>query len=65
MIHALLFYMTASIIVIYVMCRNKLKLLGKTVTNGRKPQEKDECERAIVERLLRGIWEPHEALLMR
>ena len=50
MIHAFLFNVTTNIIVMYVMCRNKLKLLGKTVTNGRKPQEKDECERAIVER---------------
>jgi hypothetical protein len=65
MIHAFLFYMMTNIIVMYVMCRKKLKLLGKTVTNGRKPQEEDECEKVVVEILLRGLWEPHEALLMR
>jgi hypothetical protein len=65
MIHAFLFYMTTNIIVMYVKCKNKLKLLGKTMTNGRKLQEEDECEKVDVERLLRGLWEPHEALLMR
>jgi hypothetical protein len=55
MIHAFLFYMKNNIIVMYVMCRKKLKLLGKTITNGRKSQEEDECEKANVEILLRGL----------
>jgi hypothetical protein len=42
MIHAILFYITINICVMYVMYRKKLKLLGNKVTNYGKPQAKDE-----------------------
>jgi hypothetical protein len=49
MIHAFLFYMMTNIFVMYVMCRKKLKLLGKTITNDGKPQAEDEYEKVVVE----------------
>jgi hypothetical protein len=64
MIHAFLFYMMTNIFVMYVMCRKKLKLLGKIVTNDGKPQEEDKDEKVVVE-ICRGDFKsPHKAPLI-
>jgi hypothetical protein len=49
MIHAFLFYMTTNIFFIYVMCRNKLELLGKIVSSDGQPQVEDEYKKFFVE----------------
>jgi len=49
MIHAFLFYMTANIFVMYVMCRKKLKLLEKIITYDGQPQTEDKYYKVVVE----------------
>ena len=65
MIHAFLFYMTTNIFMMYVMCRKKLRLLRKTIANDGQTQVEGDYEKVVVKRLLKGLWEPHGALLMR
>jgi hypothetical protein len=55
MILAFLFYMMTNIFTMYVMCRNKLELLRKIVANDAQCQAKDDYEKVVVKRLLKGI----------
>jgi hypothetical protein len=55
MIHAFLFYVTNNIFVMYDMCRKELELLRKRVVNDGQPQAKDNYEKVVVKRLLRGL----------
>jgi hypothetical protein len=45
--------MTNDIIMMYVMCREKLELLRETAANDGKPQAEDDYEPVVVERLLK------------
>ena len=55
MIQAFLFYMITNIIVVYVTCRKKLELLRKTIANDEQPQAKDNYEKVVVKRWLKGL----------
>jgi len=55
MILSFLFYKMTNIFMMYVMCREKLELLRKIVSNGGKPQAKDDYEKVVVKRLLKGL----------
>jgi len=55
MILAFLFNMMTNIFMMYVMCRKKLKLLRKTISNDEQPRAKDEYEKVVVKILLKGI----------
>jgi hypothetical protein len=55
MILAFLFYITTNIFMMYVMCRKKLELLRKTIANDGQPQAKDDYEKVVVKRLLKGL----------
>ena len=39
----------------HVVYRNELELLRKTVANDEQPQSKDDYEKVLVERLLKGL----------
>jgi hypothetical protein len=65
MIQAFLFYMTTNIFVMYVMCKNKLEMLRKTIANDGQPQTEYDYERVVVKILLKGLWEPPRTLSMR
>jgi hypothetical protein len=47
--------MTTNIFVVYDMCRNKLELLRKTVSNDGQPQAEIDYEKVIVKILLNGL----------
>jgi hypothetical protein len=51
MIHAFLFYVTNNIFVMYVMCRKKLELLRKTVSNDGQPHAEDEYKKVVVKKI--------------
>jgi hypothetical protein len=55
MILSYLFYMMTNLFMMHVMCRKKLELLRKTVSNDKKPQAKDDYEKVVVKRLLKGL----------
>jgi hypothetical protein len=46
--------MTASIFVVYVMCRKKLELLRKTVANDGQPQAEDNYDIVVIKGFLKG-----------
>ena len=48
-------YMTVNIFVVYVMCKNKLELLRKTVANARQPPVEDDYEKVVVKILFKGL----------
>ena len=51
----ILFYITTNIFMMYIMCRMELELLRMTVSNDEQPQAKDNYEKVVVKRLLKGL----------